>query len=80
MLCLFYVGSGNLCIARKTTDLINMSTYANLLLIQMKRQDSECVCIILLVKNIFEKHFQVFHEFTYTVLLQGTSILVQLIS
>ena len=53
MLCLFYVGSENLCIPRKTTDLINMSTYANLLLIQMKRQDSECVCIILLVKNIF---------------------------
>lgn len=61
------VGSETLCISRTTTDLINVVKPVNLLLIRMKKkQGSEYVCIILLVKKIFEKHFKVFHKFADT--------------
>ena len=40
-------------IVRTTSDLINMITHANLLLIWMKKQGSECDCIISLLEKIF---------------------------
>ena len=47
---------------RTTTDLINMVICVNLLLIRMKKQSSECTRIISLLKEIFAKHFKVFHK------------------
>ena len=43
-----------------------MITFANLLLLLMKKQISECVHIILLLKKIFGKHFKVFYKFADT--------------
>lgn len=66
---IFYasVGSEILRISRTTADLIRMVTCANLLLIRMKEQSSECVRIFsLLKKKIFGKHFTVFHKFADT--------------
>lgn len=40
------VGSKILCTARKTTDLTNMLTRVNLLLIRMDKEGSECISII----------------------------------
>ena len=51
---------------RKPTDLINMVTYVTSLLIQMKKQGSESVCIISLLKKLFGVHFELFHKFSYT--------------
>ena len=52
--------------ARTTSELINMVTHANILLICMKKQGNECTRIISLLKKIFEKHFKVFHKFANT--------------
>ena len=51
----------------KKTDLINMLTRVNLLLIQIKNQGSECVHIISLLKDIFGKNFKVCHKFADTI-------------
>ena len=62
---IFYASfdSKNLCIVRTTTDLINMVTRVNPLWIPMKKQGSEYVCIISLLKKIYGKHSKVFHKF-----------------
>ena len=52
--------------AKKTTDLIIMTTRFNLWVMQMKKQGSKCICIFLLLKKIFGKHFNVFHKFPGT--------------
>ena len=59
-------GSKIMRIARITTDLINMVTHVTSLLIRMKKQGSECYCIISLLKKIFGRHFVVFHKFADT--------------
>ena len=51
------IGSEILHIARKATDLVNLVTRVNLLLIQRKKQDSECTRINPLLKKMFGKHF-----------------------
>lgn len=56
------IGSAILCIVRTITDLSNMVKCINLLFIRMKEQGSECICTILLFKNIFGKYFKVFYE------------------
>ena len=48
--------------ARTTADLINMVTSVNFLMINLRRQGSECVCINSLLKNTFGKYFKVFHK------------------
>ena len=58
---IFYasIGSEIFCIARKTTDLIHIAKCVNLLLIQMKKkQTNGCAHIILLLENIFGKNFE----------------------
>ena len=62
---IFYASASSdiLHIARATTDLINMVTRVNLLLIRIKKQGSKCVHIISLLKEIFGKHFKVYHKF-----------------
>ena len=54
---IFYasIGSEFLCFTRPLTDLINMVTHVNLLLIQMERQGSECTSITSSLKKIFGK-------------------------
>lgn len=41
----------------------NMVKRVNLLMVQMKKQGSECIRIIPSLKNILGKHFNVFHNF-----------------
>ena len=55
-----------LCIASTTTDLINLVTRVKLLLIQMKKKGSKCVCIVLLLKKTFGKCFKVLQIFANT--------------
>ena len=54
---IFYasIGSEFLCFTRPLTDLINMVTHVNLLLIQMERQGTECTSITSSLKKIFGK-------------------------
>ena len=42
-------------VAKATSNLINMVTRANLLVIRMKKKGSQCICIILLLTKIFGK-------------------------
>ena len=60
------ISSEILRIARTTSELINMVTRVNLLLIRMKKQGSEYTRIILLLKKVFGKPFKVFHKFANT--------------
>ena len=52
---IFYasIASEILLIARTTADLINMLKRVNLLLIQKKKQGSECPCIIFIEKDVY---------------------------
>ena len=65
---IFYalIGSEILRITSTTTDLINMVRRVNLLLIQMKKQGSECTRVISLLKKIFGKHFKVLNKLADT--------------
>ena len=59
---IFYASAGSdiLRFARTTTDLINIATSVNLLLIEVKKQGGKCVRIISLLKKSFGntlKHF-----------------------
>ena len=47
-------------IARTKKDPTNLITVANLLLIRMKKQGSECVHIILILRKVFGKHLEYF--------------------
>ena len=60
------VRSETLHVARSATDLTNMVTRVNLLLIWMKKLGSSFICIISLLKKIFGKHFIVLHRFADT--------------
>ena len=57
------IGSEILYFVRAITNLINMVTHVDLLLIWMKKQSSECTHIFLLLRLIIGKHFKVFHKF-----------------
>ena len=65
---MFYaiIGSETVRIVRKTTNLSNMVKPVGLLLIRMKKQGSECIRIVWLLKKIFGKHFNVFQKFANT--------------
>ena len=67
---IFYVSIDSviLRIARTTAHLANMVKRVNLLLIRMKKPNSKCTRIILLMKKIFRKHFKVFSKLVDTVL------------
>ena len=59
---IFYasVGSEIPCIAGTTEDLIDMIEFVNLLLIWMKKQGSECACIVSLLKDFLGKYLKVY--------------------
>ena len=61
---IFYtsIGSEILNIVRITTDLVNMVTLVNRLLIQMKKKGNECTRIISLSNKIFVKYFKTYHK------------------
>ena len=64
---IFYasVGSEILNIVRITTDLVNMVTHVNLLLIWMKKKGNECTRIISLLNKIFVKYFKIYHKLSF---------------
>ena len=61
---IFYasIGSEILNIVRITTDLVNMVTHVNLLLIWMKKKGNECTRVISLLNKIFLKYFKIYHK------------------
>lgn len=60
------VNSETLCIARTTIDLVHMVPWPNHFSIWMKNRDSECTHIILLLKKMCGKFFEVFDRFADT--------------
>ena len=57
------IDSDNPHITRTLTDLVNMETHVNFLLMWIKKHGIECNRNISLLKKIFYKHFRVFHKF-----------------